>query len=46
MTYTTDPERPAAFITGLRDLADYLAGQPAIPVPNTAPRSSCRCQRR
>jgi len=33
MLYTTDPEQRQAFITSLRQLADYLAGQPVIPVP-------------
>ena len=30
-----------AFITGLRNLADYLDRHPAVPLPGTAPRSSC-----
>jgi hypothetical protein len=33
MSFTTDPESRQAFITGLRDLADYLASHPAVPVP-------------
>jgi hypothetical protein len=32
MSLTTDTTRQA-FITGLRDLADYLASHPAVPVP-------------
>ena len=31
---TTGPER-ALFITGLRDLADYLTDHPDVPVPDT-----------
>jgi hypothetical protein len=30
---TTDPRIRQAFITGLRDLAGYLARHPAVPVP-------------
>ena len=30
---TTDPASRQAFITGLRDLADYLACNPAVSVP-------------
>jgi hypothetical protein len=30
---TTDPGTRQAFITGLRDLADYLASNPAVSVP-------------
>ena len=33
MSLTTDTATRQAFITGLRDLADYLARHPAIPVP-------------
>ncbi len=33
MSPTTDPCTRQAFITGLRDLADYLASHPAVPVP-------------
>ena len=33
MSFTTDPDTRQAFITGLRDLADYLASHPDIPVP-------------
>ena len=33
MSFTTDPGIRQAFITGLRDLADYLDQHPAIPVP-------------
>src|SRR2546427_426565 len=33
MSPTTDPSTREAFITGLRDLADYLASHPAVPVP-------------
>ena len=33
MSSTTDTATRQAFITGLRDLADYLAAHPAIPVP-------------
>ena len=44
--FTTDPNARQAFITGLRDLADYLAATPPSPSPRTAPRSSCRRQRR
>ena len=32
---TTDPERRAAYIGGLRQLADYLAANPHLPVPGT-----------
>ena len=35
MSVTTDPATRQAFITGLRDLADYLDRNPAIPVPKT-----------
>jgi hypothetical protein len=31
--YRTDPDNRDAFITGLYQLADYLAGHAAIPVP-------------
>ncbi len=33
MSFTTDPATRQAFITGLRDLADYLDRNPAVPVP-------------
>ena len=33
MSFTTDPATRQAFITGLRDLADYLDQHPLIPVP-------------
>jgi hypothetical protein len=33
MPPATDPDRRQAFITGLRDLAWYLASHPAVPVP-------------
>jgi hypothetical protein len=33
MSFTTEPAIRQAFITGLRDLADYLASHPAVPVP-------------
>ena len=33
MSFTTDPNVRQAFITGLRDLADYLARHPAVAVP-------------
>ena len=33
MSFTTDPGARQAFITGLRDLADYLARHPAVAVP-------------
>jgi hypothetical protein len=33
MTVTTDPATRQAFITGLRDLADYLTSHPAVTVP-------------
>ena len=33
MSPATDPATRQAFITGLRDLADYLASHPAVPVP-------------
>jgi hypothetical protein len=33
MFYTTDPQTRAGFIESLRELADWLAGNPAIPVP-------------
>jgi hypothetical protein len=33
MAITTDPGIRQAFITGLRDLASYLASHPAVPVP-------------
>jgi hypothetical protein len=33
MTVTTDPATRHAFITGLRDLADYIARHPAVTVP-------------
>jgi hypothetical protein len=33
MSFTTDPGTRQAFITGLRDLADYLDQHPAVPVP-------------
>jgi len=32
MSFTTDPDARQAFITGLRDLAWYLAAHPAVPV--------------
>jgi hypothetical protein len=31
--YSTDPDDRQQFVTGLRQLADYLAGHPDIPVP-------------
>lgn len=33
MLYTTGPDTRAWFITSLRQLADYLATHPAVPVP-------------
>ena len=33
MSLATDPATRQAFITGLRDLACYLASHPAVPVP-------------
>ena len=33
MSFTTDIATRQAFITGLRDLADYLDQHPAVPVP-------------
>ena len=33
MSFTTDPVTRQAFITGLRDLADYLDQHPTVPVP-------------
>ena len=33
MSPATDLDHRQAFITGLRDLADYLASHPAVPVP-------------
>jgi hypothetical protein len=33
MSPATDSDRRQAFITGLRDLASYLASHPAVPVP-------------
>jgi hypothetical protein len=33
MSLTTDPDARQAFITGLRDLADYLASHPAVAIP-------------
>jgi hypothetical protein len=33
MRNTTDPRTRAAFITGLRNLADYLDAHPGLPVP-------------
>ena len=33
MSFTTDSATRQAFITGLRDLADYLDQHPAVPVP-------------
>ena len=33
MSFTTDPAIRQAFITGLRDLADFLARHIAVPVP-------------
>ena len=33
MSFTTDPSTRQAFITGLRDLVDYLDRHPAVPVP-------------
>src|SRR5215470_9382133 len=33
MSHTTDPQARDQFIAGLRNLADYLAANPAIPVP-------------
>lgn len=37
MSMTTDPARREAFIAGLRDLADFLAANPAVAVPGTSP---------
>jgi hypothetical protein len=34
MPFSTDPDYRAQFITGFLALADYLAGNPAIPVPD------------
>lgn len=34
MTMTTDPERRQAFVAGLRELADFLAANPAVAVPD------------
>lgn len=31
--FTADPQQRAAYITGLRQLADYLDANPAVPVP-------------
>jgi hypothetical protein len=31
--FSTDPDTRKAFITGLHDLADYLAASPDVPVP-------------
>ena len=31
--FSTDPQRRREFIDGLRQLADYLAANPALPVP-------------
>jgi hypothetical protein len=31
--FSTDPDNRHAFITGLRDLADYLTANPGLPVP-------------
>jgi hypothetical protein len=33
MSFTTEPNARQVFITGLRDLADYLASHPALVVP-------------
>lgn len=33
MTYTTDPQARAAFVDGLRALADFLAAHGGLPVP-------------
>jgi hypothetical protein len=33
MRFTTDPAARQAFITGLRNLAEYLSSHPAVPVP-------------
>jgi hypothetical protein len=33
MSFTADPDARQAFITGLQDLAWYLAAHPAVPVP-------------
>jgi hypothetical protein len=33
MSPATGPDHRQAFITGLRDLASYLASHPAVPVP-------------
>jgi hypothetical protein len=38
MQYTTQPAARAEFITGLRDLADYLATHPGVPVPQVGAR--------
>jgi len=34
MYYTTQPTARTGFITGLRELADYLDSHPAVPVPS------------
>ena len=34
MSTTTDPDTRAAFISGLRELADFLAANPDVPVPS------------
>jgi hypothetical protein len=34
MTITTDPAARAAFIAGLRELADHLTANPTVPVPS------------
>ena len=33
MFYSTDPENRSAFVGALRELADFLAANPAVPVP-------------
>ena len=33
MSFTTDPGTRQAFISGLRNLADYLTSNPSVPVP-------------
>ena len=33
MSYTTDPAERQEYITGLRQLADYLDANPGVPVP-------------
>jgi hypothetical protein len=38
--YTTDPKERAEFIGSLRELADFLAAHPAVPVPTHGTRIS------